>query len=514
VASLETFAQSLADLLDRQSLHALVQDAEDAERDARLRQVGGWLYDPVGFLNDCIDWPDGQKLADYQDEILRAIPRERRVSGRGPHGLGKTTISALAVWWFALTRDLAGIDWKIATTAGAWRQLEHYLWPEIHKWSRRIRWDRVGRRLPKEHSELLQLNLKLQRGAAFAVASNDPALIEGVHADHVLYVFDESKAIPAAVFDAAEGAFAAADAQPGLEAYAVAFSTPGEPSGRFYEIHQRKAGLEDWWVRHVTLAEAVAARRVSQAWAEQRARQWGEGSALYANRVLGEFHVADEDGVIPLAWIEAAVERWKAWRDGGGEVDALSTVGVDVARSGADQTVMAPRHGDVVTELRYTTHEDTMATAGRTEGILTAAGCGTAVVDVIGIGAGVVDKLRENGFDVNAFNASEGTHRRDRTGELGFTNCRSAAWWNLREMLDPAYGATLALPDDDLLIGDLTAPRWRVLSGGKIQVESKKDIKKRLGRSTDSGDAVVQACWTPGAPRRRRAGFRQLSPAA
>jgi hypothetical protein len=192
----------------------------------------------------------------------------------------------------------------------------------------------------------------------------------------------------------------------------------------------------------------------------------------------------------------------------------LSTVGVDVARSGADQTVMAPRHGDVVTELRYTTHEDTMATAGRTEGILTAAGCGTAVVDVIGIGAGVVDKLRENGFDVNAFNASEGTHRRDRTGELGFTNCRSAAWWNLREMLDPAYGATLALPDDDMLIGDLTAPRWRVLSGGKIQVESKKDIKKRLGRSTDSGDAVVQACWTPGAPRRRRAGFRQLSPAA
>lgn len=506
MASLDTFAQSLADLLDRQTLHDLARDAQDQatrdELDARLRQVGGWLYDPVGFLTDCIDWPDGQHLAGYQTEILAAVPRERKVSARGPHGLGKTAIAALIVIWFALTRDVAGIDWKAATTAGAWRQLEHYLWPEIHKWSRRVRWDRVGRRLPKEHSELLALNLKLSRGAAFAVASNDPALIEGVHADHVLYVFDESKAITAAVFDAAEGAFAAADAQPGLEAYAVAFSTPGEPAGRFYEIHQRKAGLEDWWVRHVTLTEAVAARRVSQAWADQRARQWGEGSALYANRVLGEFHVADEDGVIPLAWIEAAVDRWRDWRKAGSTLDALVAVGVDVARSGSDQTVMAPRHGDVIPELRYTSHEDTMATAGRAEGMLTAAGCGTAVVDVIGIGAGVVDKLRENGLTVVAFNASQGTDRRDRSGELGFTNVRSAAWWNLRELLDPAYGATLALPDDDLLIGDLTAPHWRVLSGGKIQVESKDEIRKRLGRSTDSADAVIQACWKE-VPRRR-----------
>jgi hypothetical protein len=296
VASLDTFAASLADLLDRQTLHELARHVEDQaardELDERLRQVGGWLYDPIGFLTECIDWPDEQTLTDYQREILTAVPRERKVSARGPHGLGKTALAALIVIWFALTRDVAGIDWKAATTAGAWRQLEHYLWPEIHKWIRRVRWDRVGRRIPREHAEILTLNLKLARGAAFPVASNDPALIEGVHADHVLYVFDESKAIGAAVFDAAEGAFAAADAQPGLEAYAVAFSTPGEPSGRFYEIHQRKAGLEDWWVRHVTLAEAITARRVSQGWADQRMRQWGENSALYANRVLGEFHVA------------------------------------------------------------------------------------------------------------------------------------------------------------------------------------------------------------------------------
>lgn len=478
--------------------------AQQAEIDARLTQVGGWLYDPVGFLTECIDWPEDQALTDYQVDILRAVPRQRKVSARGPHGLGKTALAALLVLWFSLTRDAAGIDWKVATTAGAWRQLEHYLWPEVHKWNKRVRWEMLGRRPLKEHAELLDLNLKLGHGAAFAVASNDPSLIEGVHADHVLYVFDESKAIGADIFDAAEGAFSAAGAQPGLEAYAVAFSTPGEPSGRFYEIHQRKAGLEDWWTRHVTLAEAVSVGRISQSWADKRALQWGEASALYANRVLGEFHSADEDGVIPLSWVEAAVERGKALREAATPLGDLTALGVDVARTGADQTAMAPRYGDWVTEIRYTHHEDTMATAGRAEGILAAAGSGQAVVDVIGIGAGVVDKLRENGLEVEAFNASEGTERLDRSGELGFTNCRSAAWWNLREMLDPAYGATLALPDDPLLIGDLTAPRWRVLSGGRIQIEAKDDIRKRVGRSTDSGDAVVQACW-PGQPPARRA---------
>src|SRR6185437_5098724 len=117
------------------------------------------------------------------------------------------------------------------------------------------------------------------------------------------------------------------------------------------------------------------------------------------------------------------------------------------------------------------------------------------VVDVIGVGAGVVDRLRELKIAVSAFNASESTTRKDRSGELGFTNVRSAAWWNLRELLDPAYGPSLALPPDDLLAGDLTAPHWRVTSSGSIQVEVKDETRKRLGRSPDSGDAVMQAVW-------------------
>ena len=97
------------------------------------------------------------------------------------------------------------MDWKIPTTASGWRQLVKFLWPEVHKWSRRINWQKIGRReFTKE--ELLGRNLKLNYGEAFALASNRPELIEGAHADSIMYVFDESKIIPDGTWDSAEGA--------------------------------------------------------------------------------------------------------------------------------------------------------------------------------------------------------------------------------------------------------------------------------------------------------------------
>jgi hypothetical protein len=199
--------------------------------------------DPVGFACECFKWSVGEGLTEYQTEVLRVLVEETKVSVRSLHGAGKTGVVAIAVLWFALTRDSAGVDWKCPTTAGAWRQLEQYLWPEIHKWAARLKWDVIGR--PEfSRQELLRNNLNLQHGSAFAVASDVPAYIEGVHADSVFYVFDEAKAIPAATFDAAEGAFSGQG-----EAFGLSTSTPGEPTGRFYEIQLGKpsrAKLTPW----------------------------------------------------------------------------------------------------------------------------------------------------------------------------------------------------------------------------------------------------------------------------
>lgn len=466
-------------------------------RAAQPPSISRFYHSPSLFAGECIDWRKGNGLTPYQTEILDAVPLHKRVAVRGPHGLGKTTNAALLVLWFALTREQAGIDWKVATTAGAWRQLIHYLWPEIRKWAHRTQWDVFGRERLDPRTELLNLRINLENGQAFPVASDEPSLIEGVHADAVLYIFDESKSIIPGTFDAAEGAFSGSGGDSPLEAYAFAASTPGEPSGRFYDIHSRKPGLEDWWTRHVTIDEAIEAGRMSVEWAEQRAKMWGIGSAIYANRVLGEFHTSDADGVIPLEWVEAANLRWKEWDDAGRpEPDGPRTVGVDVAREGADQTVLAIRKGHVITDLRHYSKQATTDTTGHVVGVLNANPDMTALVDVIGVGGGVVDQLREQKLKVEAFNASESTGNTDRSGELGFVNTRSAAWWNLRELLDPAYGSTLALPPEDALTGDLTAPHWKVTSGGKIQIESKDDIRKRIGRSPDDGDAVMQALWS------------------
>jgi hypothetical protein len=451
---------------------------------------------PAEFVRDCIQFDPGDGLTPYQETALQELGKGGRICVRSLHGAGKTAMAAWVVLWFSLTRD--GRDWKVPTTATAWRQLTKYLWPEIHKWGRRVRWEVVRREPFREKAEMLDLSLKLRTGEAFALASTDPNAIEGAHATHLLYLFDEAKAIPDVIWDAAEGAFATTVKG---EALGLAISTPALPAGRFYEIQKRKPGYEDWWVAHWTLPEVVAAERVDPDWAEQRRIQWGERSAVYQNRILGEFAVQEEAAIIPLSWVELAIERWRDW-DRGGRVTAL---GVDVGgglESGDASTIAICHDWLRIAEVRkYEMAVDpaqaTMELAGLVGGILRAKG-GVAYVDALGIGAGVLHRLRELGLRAEGFVASRKTGYKDQSGELGFANWRAAGWWLLREMLDPRSEFEVYLPDDPELIGDLTAPQLKAInSASQILVESKDDVIARLGRSPDVGDAVIHALVGP-----------------
>lgn len=446
-----------------------------------------WRNSPVAWADECLK----VNLTGYQGEVLDALPVERRVAVKGPHGLGKSFMGAVLVNWFATTRDLAGRDWKIITTASAWRHLEVYLWPEIHKWANRIDFETLGRAPFKPNSELLDLRLKLQYGAATAVASNQPERIEGAHAEELLYLLDEAKIVPPATWDSIEGAFSNAGPDTPDNAYAFAMSTPGAPSGRFYDIHRRAPGLEDWWTRSVTLEEAIQAGRISRVWADQRRLQWGPDSAVFHNRVLGNFHASDEDAVIPLSWLEAAIERWHEWdRAGRPSPGGPLWTGLDVGRGG-DDSVLALRDGWSIT-LTGNKRRDTMSQVAEMQGVE-----GRAIVDAVGVGAGVYDRLRELGYRPLAYVGAGKTSHRDRSGKYGFVNVRSAAYWNLRELLDPAYDPVLALPPDDLMISDLTTPTWTIISGSppKYVVETKEKVVERLGRSPDRGDAIAMAFW-------------------
>jgi hypothetical protein len=203
---------------------------------------------------------------------------------------------------------------------------------------------------------------------------------------------------------------------------------------------------------------------------------------------------ADPWQVIPSDWVRAAQARGAA--RAGEPLPPLLSAAQDVARGGDDSTVMARLYGDIVV-LDVLPGSATPDGPSAAQLILPYAGalCGL-FVDVIGVGASAYDMLAQQRVRVTAINNAEAAPRwaRDRSGKLTFRNLRAASYWGLREALDPAYGATLALPDDEQLYYDLTAPRWSLTTAG-ILIESKDDIKKRLGRSPDRGDAVVMAHW-------------------
>jgi len=469
----------------------------------------GYFDQPARFARECINWPDGRGLIHYQAEAMERLNGSHRLALRGPRGASKTTIAAICVLWFAITREMAanytGRRWKIGTTAGSNRQLTEFLWPEIEKWSRRLRWDMIGRP-PFTKDELITKRLKLEHGHAFGASVKDKNMIEGLHEDEVLFVFEEAKAIADDIFDATEGAFSTGNC------YVLADSTPGDPRGRFYDICRRAPGLTDWDVMHISLAECIAAGQIDVERANRRRDQWGEDSRLYQAQFLGEFSTRNTDALIPLLWIEAANERWHQWKAEGSVLGALTAAGSDVAGGGRDNAIIAPRYENIVPDLILES-ADTMKLTGRIASMLKANPGSVGVVDVQSVGVGVRDRLRELELPFIAFNGGRSTKFRDLSGDLEFADTRSASWWNMRDLLDPANGFDIALPvfeDEDRrisLTGDLAAPRFTYTSTGKIKVESKNSgseedgggLRKRLGRSTDAGDSVVMAFW-PGEP--------------
>lgn len=527
-------AQSYLDLKRRKlrELQRKKAQLEERNRQAAQERAWAWMADPVSWVLDCVRFPEPprkyrvrrQGLAPYQAGAMRQAALNGRLLMYGPHGLGKSTTMALLVWWFATTRELAGIDWKIITTASSWLQLKDYLWPEIHKWAKFIDWEKLGIPEPSSGNDLLDLGLKWKWGAASAAASSDPAKMEGAHATHLMYVLDEAKAIQDGTWNAIEGAFSTEDIdQPRVDSeekvqaddprvlvkniLAVAMSTPGPATGRFYSIATKKPGFEDWTVRKVDREEVVNAGRMSLKWAEQRRKQWGEGSSVYKMRVLGEFFLDDPEALVPLSWVEAAQERWQDWKARGRPpLEGKRWLGVDVAGGGADRTVMARRQGASITRLEYPSATDLMKVAREVAKVRDY----RHVIDTLGVGQGVTSKLREmyQAGEIQEkpipFVGAASTDLMNMTREYGFVNARSAAWWMIREALDPQNETGAMLPPDPELVADLTAPTWSISQSGtppRIKVEPKDKVKEKLGRSPDFGDAVAMAYWAGAAKR-------------
>lgn len=213
---------------------------------------------------------------------------------------------------------------------------------------------------------------------------------------------------------------------------------------------------------------------------------------LRSQMLNGDFHAGLEDDpfqVIPSAWVEAAMVRWAK----PARLDPMDSLGVDVARGGKDNTVIARRHGMWFDEpLAYPGKEtpDGPSTAGL---VMSAMRDKAPIhIDVIGVGSAPYDFLKDAGQHVLGVNVAESATEMDQSGLLSFYNLRTQLWWKMREALDPAQNTGIVLPNDSRLKADLCAPKWR-LRGAKILVESRDDIMGRTGRSPDFASAYIMA---------------------
>lgn len=232
----------------------------------------------------------------------------------------------------------------------------------------------------------------------------------------------------------------------------------------------------------------------------------------YRSLLMGGFRTQFRDAesqLIPTAWIKAAQARWRedGWKD-----FEQTAIAIDPAGGGEDSQEIVSRYAGWYSPLISTRGESTRDGA-QAVGQLVSNRKNNAPV-VVDVGAGYGDKitirLKDNAIPFVGFNGAAKSMARTRDGKLNFANKRAEAWWKFREALDPEQegGSVVALPDDPELLADLATPTFEVQARG-ILVESKDDIRKRLGRSPGKGDVVVM-CLSEGnaAIKRNLNGYR------
>jgi hypothetical protein len=446
---------------------------------------------------DPVDWAKkkaGIELWSKQQEIIRSIRDNRRTAVQSGHGIGKSlTASVAASWWV----DTHPADQTlVVTTAPSVKQVHAILWEEIRK-------IHGSAGLPGEVqiSDNWLIGGRLV-GFGRKPQDHDRDAFQGLHRKYLLVIIDEAAGIPEWLWGSAR------DIATGEHCRMLAIGNPTDPSSYFRRVCRPDSG---WNVIKVSVfdspnftgekvAKTVSEDLTSHKYIEDAKRDLGEGSPMWKARVEGEFPDVDEFSVIPLGWIYQAQQRWQEWDDANRPIspDWRRIVGADIARFGNDKTCFAERIGDAFLTPKIMPRADTMATAAMLSAEINSDRGDIAVVDTNGVGAGVYDAIKKSNQFAMGVNVGNRTSLVDTSGQVAFYNLRAAVYWKMREALDPARSPTIMLPPDDDLASDLSTPHWKTVPGGKIVIESKDEIRKRLNRSPDKGDAVCLAWWASG----------------
>jgi len=449
------------------------------------------LKDPVWTVEKVFRSP----LWSKQEEIVQSVFNNPRTAVRSCHGVGKSYIAGRVILAFLYTFHPS----IVISTAPTWRQVEKLVWKEV-----RAAYNGAAIRLGGNLSpKTPELQIKQDEWYAIGLSTNEPDRFQGFHAENILVVVDEAAGVSEDIYEGIEGVLTSVNAKLLLlgnptsltGTFRKAFREPGwktihisaydSPNFTKFKITEEDIA-SGRWEKRLYKKKLPNPMLITPAWVADKYKRWGPDSIAYQARCKGEFPEDADDTLIPLSWIEAAMARYD---------DTPATnpieIGVDVARFGSDKTILANRFGRKILPLEQVVKYDTMQVTGKVVEAYRKIHPIGIKVDEIGLGAGVVDRLKEQKFPVIGVNVAESASDKEH-----FANLRSELWWNLRDMLNPnplVNPYPLALPADDELLADLSGIKYKIKSTGQIQVESKDDMKKRLGRSPDRGDAVVLA---------------------
>lgn len=421
-----------------------------------------------------------------QREILQALVKHRKVAVRSGHGLGKSFIAAICVLYLTYVWRGLGV-----TTAPTFRQVEKVLWGEIHYlFNNAGGTNKLGGILKKTALELGD------KWFVEGFSTRDPkAAITGFHEENVFAVVDEAGGVAQEVFDAIEGILTSANSFILLIGNPIEAGGPFEDAFRdnsdFYKIH-----LSCWDCPNVRHKKNIYPKLVSYQWPQEKKERWGEESNLYRVRVDGNFPVEGKDSLIPIKYIDLALQE-------NFEEDKIVAFGVDVARQGTDRTVIGARFKSGKFKILEMTEKkretDTVGRIIRWYNDLIPLDIPKEErppinVDDIGVGGGVVDMLLESEYPVNGISGSEGVDEiipdDDDMDPEKFLNLRAWNYWKLRR----AFQKGEVSIDDEDLAHELSKVPLGFSSKGKIKIPDKDEIRKTLnGASPDLADCMCLA---------------------
>jgi phage terminase large subunit len=398
----------------------------------------------------------GLKLYDWQKKVLLDLSQPgARVALKAANGSGKTAmIAAPAALWYGLIYPGS----IVITTSGVYRQVKEQMWPQIRSLASKV----AGLGM-----QINQTDLTMDNGSRIlGFATDSPNRFEGFHGN-VFIILDECKSIDETLFEAV------ARIQPSR---ILAMSSPGGTTGKFYKIFSKE---QKWWQLHTVTA--FDCPHIKQSWVDEQMEMWGKDHPLIRSMIFGEFQETSGEGLV-VPWDTLMQCLDSPPNKEGHEVVAAC----DFAAAG-DESVFCMRVGNKITKLVAWREANTMAGCARFALEFEKAGLKPEQIfgDAGGLGLPMCHQLAEMGWPIHQVNLGGRAHDPDR-----YTNRGTEMWFEAARQIDRCESI---LPDCEILHSQLTTRRVATSKTGKLNLESKKEMKSRGFSSPDRADALVMA---------------------